>query len=87
MKNSGEIIVIVAILILCFAGMSFSSNKDENLLKQASQIFGSLPNAIVSETNPITPEKVKLGKILFYECQILCVLTTPAARQEDINLW
>jgi cytochrome c peroxidase len=87
MKNGGEIIVIVAILILCFVGMSFSSNKDEDLLKQASQIFGSLPKAIVSEKNPITPEKVKLGKMLFYEPRISVDGTVSCSKCHPFSLY
>jgi hypothetical protein len=33
-------------------------------LNQAKQSFGALPQDMVSETNPITPEKARLGKSL-----------------------
>ena len=30
-------------------------------------MMGTLPDTIVSETNPITPAKVALGRMLFYD--------------------
>jgi cytochrome c peroxidase len=78
---------IVFISILSIAGMSLAANGDEDLLKQATQIFGPLPNAMVSEKNPITPEKVKLGKILFYETRISVDGTVSCARCHPIGLY
>ena len=79
--------IIVAISILFFAVISFASDENDKLLKQASQVFGSLPQAMVSEKNPITPEKVKLGKILFYETRISIDGTVSCARCHPIGLY
>ena len=87
MKNRNEIKVIVAISILIFAGMSLASNGDESLLTQARQIFGSLPEVMVSEKNPVTPEKVKLGKILFYETRISVDGTVSCSKCHPISLY
>jgi cytochrome c peroxidase len=87
MKNRKEIKVIVVTSILIFAGMSLASNGDESLLTQAKQIFGPLPEVIGSEKNPITPEKVKLGKILFYETRISVDGTVSCARCHPISLY
>ncbi len=62
--------MVSSLLIVCFAGSSLGDSGDEDLLKQANQLFGPLPKAMVSEKNTITPEKVKLGEILFYETRI-----------------
>ncbi len=62
--------IIAFILVVSFAGTSLGSNGGEDLLNQAKQIFGSLPQVMVSDKNPGTPEKVKLGKLLFYESRI-----------------
>ena len=80
-------IIIFVISILFFAGMSLGSNGDEELLKQAKQIFSPLPQTMVSEKNPITPEKVKLGKILFYETRISVDGTVSCARCHPIGLY
>jgi len=37
------------------------------LVKQARDLFGALPDVMASPDNPVTPEKVALGKMLFYE--------------------
>ena len=67
--------------------MSFASNGDDNLLTQAKQIFGLLPQVIGSEKNPVTPEKVKLGKMLFYETRISVDGTVSCARCHPIGLY
>lgn len=54
--------VIVVTTLLSFSGMSLGVNRDEDLMKQANQILGPLPKAMVSEKNPVTPKKVKLGE-------------------------
>ena len=87
MKNRNRIKVLVVISILSFAGMSLASNGDEDLLKQAKQIFGPLPQVMSSEKNPITPEKVKLGKILFYETRISVDGTVSCVRCHPIGLY
>ncbi|MGD0915661.1 MAG: cytochrome c peroxidase [Thermodesulfobacteriota bacterium] len=79
--------VMVVISILFFAGTSLAANEDEDLLKQANQIFGVLPKAVVSEKNPITPEKVHLGKILFYETRISIDGTISCSKCHPISLY
>ncbi|HHT9114819.1 MAG TPA: cytochrome-c peroxidase [Candidatus Wunengus sp. YC65] len=69
-------------------GLSYSfAQADEDLQKQAKQLFGSLPEVISSETNPITPEKVSLGKMLFYETRISIDGTVSCARCHPISLY
>ena len=87
MKNRNGIAVIIIISILIFAGISSGSNGDEALLKQAKSIFGPLSQAMTSQKNPITPEKVKLGKILFYETRISVDGTVNCARCHSIGLY
>jgi cytochrome c peroxidase len=82
-----SITVIVVTTILFFAGMSLGVNGDEDLIKQANQILGPLPKAMVSEKNPITPKKVKLGKILFYETRISVDGTVSCARCHPVGLY
>jgi cytochrome c peroxidase len=86
-KNRYPIKTILFVFVLLFAGKSLGSNGDEGLLKQAKQIFGPLPQAMFSEKNPITPEKVNLGKILFYETRISVDGTVSCARCHPIGLY
>jgi cytochrome c peroxidase len=78
---------IVVISTLVLAGISFASDEDESLVKQANRIFGPLPQAMVSEKNPITPGKVKLGKMLFYETRISVDGTVSCSRCHPIGLY
>jgi cytochrome c peroxidase len=39
----------------------------DRLLRQAQSVFGSLPEEAVSDENPVTTEKVELGKLLFHD--------------------
>lgn len=86
-KNRYGLMVILFVFVLSFAGISSASNGDEDLLKQAKQISGPLPQVMLSEKNPITPEKVKLGKILFYETRISVDGTVSCARCHPIGLY
>jgi len=87
LENKNGIGVIIIISILIFAGISSGSNGDEALLSQAKSIFGALPHVMTSEKNPITPEKVKLGKILFYETRISVDGTVSCARCHPFGLY
>jgi cytochrome c peroxidase len=86
-KNRYRIKVILFVFALSFAGISLASNGDEDLLRQAKQIFSPLPQVMSSDKNPITPEKVKLGKILFYETRISVDGTVSCARCHPIGLY
>jgi len=59
--------MVLFLLVVGFPGLSFGDREDEALFKQAKQIFSPLPQVMVSEKNSITTEKVKQGKIIFYE--------------------
>ncbi len=79
---------ILAISLLTFASMSFGgTNGDEDLIKQARQIFGPLPKLMLSDKNAITPEKVKLGKFLFYETRISVDGTVSCSKCHPISLY
>jgi len=87
MKYGNAIKIIVVISMLMFAGISLGSNEDDDLLNQAKQIFGPLPQLILSEKNLLTPEKVKLGEILFYETRISTDGTVSCARCHPFSLY
>jgi cytochrome c peroxidase len=78
---------IIVFSLLSFASLLFADNGDENLLKQGKNIFGPLPTVMTSEKNPITPEKVKLGKILFYETRISVDGTVGCTKCHPISLY
>jgi cytochrome c peroxidase len=49
---------------LSYAAVDF---KEDELYKEAKQLFAPLPKDFSTAENPITPEKVYLGKLLFFE--------------------
>ncbi|OGP94933.1 MAG: cytochrome-c peroxidase [Deltaproteobacteria bacterium RBG_16_47_11] len=84
--NRALLTTMIVLSLLSFTGLLFADRGDEGLLKQAKQIFSPLPQVMLSEKNPITPEKVKLGKILFYETRISVDGTVSCARCHPIGL-
>jgi cytochrome c peroxidase len=87
MWNVDIIKTLFFISILSFARISLGASGDEDLLKQAKQTFSPLPQVMTSEKNPVTPAKVKLGKILFYETRISVDGTVSCARCHPIGLY
>ncbi|NWG02726.1 MAG: c-type cytochrome [Syntrophaceae bacterium] len=87
-RGSKNVLTIVVVLLSIFLTHLLSADdEDADLLKKAINIFGTLPQAMTSEKNPITSEKVKLGKILFYETRISVGGTVSCARCHPIGLY
>jgi len=79
--------VLVVISILFFSTVSSGSNEDETLLREATRVFSPLPQVMLSEKNRITPEKVELGKILFYETRISADGTVSCSKCHPMGLY
>jgi cytochrome c peroxidase len=79
--------VICIALILIFTGATLAGHGDGALLNQAKEYFGPLPRAMASEKNPLTPEKVALGKMLFYETRVSVDGTVSCARCHPMGLY
>jgi len=86
-KSRYRIKAILLVVVLSFTSISSASDEDEDLLKQAKKIFSPLPQVISSKKNPITPEKILLGKLLFYETRISIDGTVSCARCHPIGLY
>lgn len=67
MKRLFPLCIVLCLLPVCTV---FASSEGSALLDRARQFFSPLPDVMTSAENPITPEKVKLGKILYYETRI-----------------
>ncbi|MFB3886915.1 MAG: cytochrome-c peroxidase [Thermodesulfobacteriota bacterium] len=78
--------LVLSFLIASFTGTSLADN-GEDLLKQAKNIFSPLPQVMSSDKNPITPEKVKLGKMLLYETRISVDGTVSCIRCHPMGLY
>ena len=68
-----------------FTYSSYAS--DVELLKQARQYFSPLPEVFPSDNNPLTPEKIKLGKILFYEPRVSIDGATSCSKCHPLTLY
>jgi cytochrome c peroxidase len=81
--------VAAGVIMLSIAGgASVGADESRDLLMQAKQVFGApLPQVISSETNLITPAKVRLGKILFYETRVSNDGTVSCARCHPFSLY
>jgi cytochrome c peroxidase len=79
----------VLVLALLAASAPWPARADEAaaLLSRAKQVFGSLPSVMPSERNPITPEKVALGKLLFYETRVSVDGTVSCVRCHPMSLY
>ena len=53
-------------IILLAAASLYAAESDVELMNRAKAIFGPLPASMPSSEHPITPEKVKLGTVLFW---------------------
>lgn len=62
-------IALFTVAVFCTT-ILFAAGPDEELMHRAKSTFGPLPASMPSPDNPITPEKVKLGNVLFWEPRI-----------------
>jgi cytochrome c peroxidase len=85
-KEKGACLLLLTMLLFSIAITAFADD-DAALIKRASQILGPLPASMQSAENPITPEKVKLGKILFYEPRISVDGTVSCSKCHPIALY
>ena len=79
--------LFVSLLMLALMVTNLAEAQQTDLLKQARSYFDPLPNTIESKANPITPEKRKLGKMLFYETRISVDKTVSCFKCHWINLY
>lgn len=60
--------VFITIVFLCFIAPALVLHAADSVMQQAQSIFKPIPkNPPVREKNPGTPEKIELGKMLYFE--------------------
>jgi len=72
--------------LVCVSALS-AADADVDLMNKAKAIFGPLPASMPSPGNPITPEKVKLGNVLFWESRISSDGTVSCAKCHPMGLY
>jgi len=81
-----SLLFIIGALML-HTKVSLAADSDEELIKRAAKIFGQLPASMPSPDNPITPDKVKLGRVLFWEPRISIDRTVSCAKCHPVGLY
>jgi cytochrome c peroxidase len=79
--------MLAAATVLAGACVGRTAQPDESLVKQARDVFGVLPDVMTRPENPLTPEKVALGKMLFYEKRISADGTVSCWRCHPLSLY
>jgi len=87
--NRGILVIfITGTMALAVACSSQTAGRtDAGLIGQAQDLFGALPKVMASPDNPVTPEKIVLGKALFYESRISVDGTVSCARCHPLSLY
>jgi len=67
--------------------IGFSADQDAQLLNEARKYFSPVLDVFPSDDNPITVDKVKLGKILFYEPRVSIDGATSCSKCHPITLY
>ncbi len=79
---------IPAFLIASFCATAlYAAGEDVELMNKAKAIFGPLPASMPSPENPTSPEKVKLGSMLFWEPRISVDGTVSCAKCHPMSLY
>ncbi|HTY80328.1 MAG TPA: hypothetical protein VMI34_21045 [Candidatus Bathyarchaeia archaeon] len=68
MRHDRLLIALAATSALCLTTASPAQEID--LRAEAAATFKPLPKTMTSPDNPITPEKVALGRMLFFETRV-----------------
>jgi cytochrome c peroxidase len=74
-------------LLTLFISLPVFALENIELLNNAKETFGVLPEKMESKDNPITSEKVKLGKILFYDTRLSVDNTISCAKCHFFGLY
>jgi cytochrome c peroxidase len=80
------LLISALVSLVLLAGPGEQSDK-EVLLQQARRHFQPLPQVFETKDNPLNPEKVALGKMLFYDTRISADGTVSCFRCHWLNLY
>jgi cytochrome c peroxidase len=71
MKPSPMAVAAVVLLAACSTGeQDRAAQTDPGVDARSLTLFEPIPDVVVSEANPITPEKVSLGRMLYYDTRL-----------------
>ena len=91
MKCSKDVLPIAIVSVFCAVlfctAPLLAAGPDDDLMNRAKAIFGPLPASMPSPDNSITPEKVKLGHMLFWEPRISVDGTVSCTKCHPLGLY
>jgi cytochrome c peroxidase len=91
-----KVVLMLCSVLVCgvfMGGAAFSAtalyaaDPDVELMNKAKAVFGPLPASMPSPDNPVTPGKVKLGRVLFWEPRISVDRTVSCAKCHPLGLY
>lgn len=62
--------VVAYVLTITLTALAFADDDDADLLKTARGLFPTLPKNAAKADRPITPERVRLGRMLFFDTRL-----------------
>ncbi len=74
-------------VLIISSGVLLTCGKKNSLVSEARNYFQVLPGKMISGDNLITPEKTKLGKMLFYDTRLSIDGTTSCFKCHWMNLY
>lgn len=86
-KMSLTALPAVSLFSLPFLQPGRGGNQADVLAERANRVFGRLPLVMTSEKNPVTDDKVRLGKMLFFENRISVDETVSCAKCHPFSLY
>ncbi len=86
-RVSGIGVVALSLVLVLVSALTSQAGPDEDLIARAKAVFGPLPASMPSADNPITPEKVRLGNMLFFEPRISVDRTVSCAKCHPPGLY
>src|SRR5512138_3826753 len=86
-RRKGTVLASLALAAVIGACAGQAARGDGALLKQARDLFGTLPEVMASPDNPVTPDKVALGRMLFFESRISADGTVSCWRCHPLSLY
>ena len=85
-KLCSALLTTCVCLLFTVTGL-FAADGDSQIMERAKTIFGPLPSSMPSPDNPITNEKVKLGRTLFWEPRVSVDRTVSCVKCHPIGIY
>lgn len=86
-RRKGTVLAALSLTAVIAACAGQAARGDGALVKQARDLFGALPEVMASPDNPVTPDKVALGRMLFFESRISADGTVSCWRCHPLSLY